>query len=298
METQNLKLLLDVARHGSFAAAARARDLDPSSVSRIVALLEAELAIRLFQRTTRRLSLTEAGEVYLRRIEAVIDEMERARDDAQRISAQPAGTLRMTTSVAFGQTCIVPLLPELRQSFPELTLELLMTDANIELVAERVDLAIRLAPNVTGDLICAKLMDTNYRVCASPAYLEAAPPIDAPSELTAHPCLLFALQDYRSRWLFRDRQDSIEEVPVGGTVVISNALALRNAAIAGLGPTLLADWLINSDIAEGRLVDIFPHHQVTATTFETAAWLVYPSRAFLPNKVRVMIDFLRKNFRS
>jgi DNA-binding transcriptional LysR family regulator len=107
--------------------------------------------------------------------------------------------------------------------------------------------------------------------------------------------LLFALPEFRRSWLFRDTKGIVDEVPVRGDMVISNALALRDCAIAGLGPALLADWLIDEDIAAGRLVHLFPDYQAAATTFETAAFMLYPSRAFLPNKVRVTIDFLRRH---
>ncbi len=294
MDLANVRLLLEVARRGSFAAAARANDIDPSSVSRLVAQAEAELGLRVFHRTTRQLSLTEAGEVYLGRIDGLLDELEMAREQAQGVSATPAGTLRLTTSVAFGQHCLLPLLPEFRRRFPDLALELMLTDANLELVAERIDLAIRLGASVSGDVVCAKLTDTRYRVCASPDYLAAAPALRRPADLGAHPCLLFALPDFRDRWRFRDRAGVTQEVAVTGNLVMSNALALRDAARAGLGPALLADWLVDADIAAGRLVDVFPAFAAAATSFDTAAWLVYPSRAYLPNKVRVTIDFLRE----
>ena len=295
MEMRSLQVFVDVARRGSFAAAARARGLDPSSVSRTIVALEREVGIRLFQRTTRRLALTEAGAGYFRRIEALLDELDRAREEAQAVSAAPSGTLRLTASVAFGQVCLVPLLDRFREAFPGLALELLMTDANLDLVAERIDLAVRLAPDIGVDLVCAKLADTRYRVCASPGYLASAPPLEAPSALSWHACLRFMLPEFRSRWLFRDKAGEVEEVPVTGALLISNALALREAALAGLGPSLLPTWLIGSELASGRLVDLFPDYEVTATSFETAAWLLYPSRAFLPNKVRVAIDFLRQH---
>ena len=295
METKSLRLLVDVARRGSFAAAARAHDLDPSSVSRIVAQAEREIGARLFQRTTRRLSLTEAGGAYLGRVEPLLDELDKAEDEVRAVRAGPTGTLRMTASVAFGQRCIVPLLPRFAQDFAGLGLDLQLTDANLDLVAERIDLGIRLGPGVGGNLVRAKLMDTRYRVCASPAYLAAAPDLTRPEDLGGHDCLLFALPDYRTRWRFRGGDGRVAEVPVNGRIVMSNALALRDAAIAGLGPALLADWLVDEDIAERRLVDLFPDCRATATSFETAAWLVYPSRAFLPMKVRAAIDFLRRH---
>jgi len=293
MDTNNLKILIDVARLGSFAAVARLHNLDPSSVSRTVALIEQELGIRIFQRTTRHLSLSEPGEVYLQRIRPVVEELDHARDEATRQRTRPEGTLRLTTSVAFGQVCIVPLLPAFKQAFPELTIDLLMTDTNVDLVRERIDLGLRLGPSIEGDLVCARLARTQYRVCASPAYIKTAAPLVEPGDLEKHSALLFPLPDYRRRWLFRNHAAEVREVPIHGDVIISNALALKEAAIAGLGPVLLADWLVDEDIDQGRLVNVFPGMEVTATTFETAVWIVYPSRAFLPVKVRSTIDFLR-----
>jgi DNA-binding transcriptional LysR family regulator len=296
MDIESLHLLVEVARAGSFAAVARTRDLDPSLVSRAVAGIERRLGLRVFQRTTRRLSLTEAGEAYVRRLGPLLQELDQARDDAQAVRAGPVGTLRLTASVSFGQRCLVPLLAEFRRLLPQLTLELLLTDANLDLVAERIDLALRLGPPPAGDLIGVKLFDTRYRVCASPSYPRLAE-IAAPADLRQHDCLLFLLPVFRSRWLFRDDGGVVAEVPVRGDVVISNALALRECAIAGIGPALLATWLIDDDLAQGRLVDLFPAHEITATDFATAAWLLYPSRRYLPRKVVLTIDLLRRRLR-
>lgn len=295
MDTENLRIFVEVARRGNFAAVARDRDVDPSSVSRAVAVLEDELGVRLFQRTTRRVMLTEAGETYLAHVASLVDELDHVRDEVRGVSAGPAGILRLTVSVAFGYTCLVPLLPEFREQYPSVKLELLLTDAVLDLVAERVDLAIRLGRRFDADFIATKLFDTQYRVCASPAYLKGKKIPKVPAELQQHSCLLFALPDFRSRWLFRDRKGTVQEVPVHGDVTTLNALALRACALAGMGPVLLPNWLIDEDIKQGRLISFFPKYRVTATEFDTATWLLYPSRAHLPNKVRVMIDFLKQH---
>ncbi len=298
MNLDSLKLALQVARLGSFAAVAKSIHTDPSTISRAIAHVEGDLGLRLFQRTTRRLTLTEAGALYLARVEAVIDELDEARDRATAIQSGPRGTLRLTASVAFGETCLSPLVPDFRAAYPELRLELIFTDRNVDLVAERIDLAIRLAPAIEGDLVCAKLFDTRYRVCASPDYLARMPAPRTPDDLCAHDALLFDLPGYRTRWLFRDANGQASEFAVDGSIVTSNAVTLRQNMLNGLGPALLADWLIDGDIWKGRCIDLFPDHDVTATSFDTAAWLVYPSRRFLPNKVRCMIDFLRTRLGS
>ncbi|WP_372423818.1 LysR family transcriptional regulator [Salinarimonas chemoclinalis] len=296
MDLSTLDHFARVARHGSFAAAAREREVDPSTISRAVADLEAELGLRLFQRTTRRLSLTEAGVLYLSRVEPLLDELARARDEALAATRSVRGTLRLTASTAFGERRIAPLLGAFRERHPELRVECVFTDANLDLVAERIDLAVRLAPAVEGDLVAARLMRTRHRVVASPAYIAANGGLASPGDLARRRCVLLDLPPYRSRWRVRHRSGTAEEeVDVAGDVVLSPAGAVRAAALRALGPALLPDWLIGEDLEAGRLVDLLPEHDVTATTFDTAAWIVYPSRAYLPLKVRAAIDFLREH---
>jgi DNA-binding transcriptional LysR family regulator len=300
MESIALKTFVHVARSGGFSHAARELALDPSSVSRSVATLEQELGVRLFQRTTRKLSLTEAGHAYLARVSPLVDELEQAREEALALSKginnQAQGTLRITSSVAFGVTQITPLLSEFRGLHPLLKVELLLTDANLNLVNERIDLAIRLGSQFEGDAVLTKLMPTRYRVCASPGYIESygAPP--TPAALAKHRCLLLALPEFRHEWHFRSARGKIQSVGVDGDIIMSNPLALRSCAILGMGPALLTDWLANEAIADGTLVDLFPDLQATATSFDTGVWLLYPTRAYLPLKVRVMVDFLKSKY--
>ncbi len=293
MDTEALKTVSLVAQQGSFAAAARVLSVDPSSVSRSVAAVEAKLGLRLFQRSTRSLSVTEEGEAYLARLVPLLEELDHAQDEAREVSRRPEGTVRLTTSVAFAHTCVVPFLADFAAQYPDISLEILPSDANLDLAANSIDLAIRLAPEPTGDLISTKLMDTRYRVVASPEYLGNSAPLSEPPDLQNHNCLRFALPEFRMRWRFRSIGEAPIEVPVSGNVIIANALSLRRAALDGLGPVLLADWLVREDLADGALVDVFPKFDCTATEFDTAAWILYPSRNYLPRKVRVTIDFLR-----
>lgn len=298
MNIDTLGLFIDVMRTGSFAEVARRRDVDPSSVSRVIAGLEREVGFRLFQRTTRRLAPTEAGFLYFDRIEPLIGDLERAAAAARDLSTTPSGLLRVTASVSFGQKILTPLLPPFRSRFPDLGIELILTDANLDLIAERIDLAVRLGPRPDENLIGARLMSTRYRVCASPAYLETHGPLSDPRELDGRDCLRLPFSGYRTRWSFRDAAGTVMEIPVGGSIIVSNPLALRQCAVDGLGPALLADWVVGEDLATGRLVDPFPDYDVTATDFDTAAWILYPSRSYTPLKVRVFIDFLREKLQT
>ncbi|MEO0421801.1 MAG: LysR family transcriptional regulator [Pseudomonadota bacterium] len=298
MKVDTLQLFVEVARRLSFAAVAESRGVNPSSVSRVIGQLEANLGVRLFQRTTRSMTLTEAGELYLQRVAAVLEELDQAQEQARQLDSGPRGTLRLTASVAFGERVIVPRTPRFQARYPDVALELLFTDDNLDLVREGIDLAVRLTPMMSGDVVATRLCPTAYRVVASPAYLDRAPPVREPQDLTEHACCVFALPAFRGEWTYRPRRGDSEGAP--GTVairshlVVSSALSLRSLVLAGAGPALLADWLIRDDLASGALVDLLPAYEVTATRFDTAAWLAMPSRAYLPQRVRVMIDFLKE----
>ena len=294
MDVATLKLLVDVARSKSFAAVARARGIDPSQVSRPISALEEELGIRLLQRTTRAMTLTEAGENYVAAIATLVEGLDAARDAIVAAPNDPTGTVRVTASVAFGETMLAPLLPDFRAAFPRLRMELVLTDANVDLVADRMDIALRLAPSYRADVVGVKLFPTRYRVVVSPDYIKRFGRPPTPQALASRSCVLSAVPEFRSRWLFQNANRS-EQILVSGEIVSSNAVVLRAATLAGLGPALLADWLIADDLRGGALVDLFPAHEVTATTFETAAWLLYVSRQHMPAKVRVTIDFLRSH---
>ena len=294
MNLSSLQTVLAVERMGTIVGAADLMNMDASNVSRIVAAVEHEIGLRLFDRTTRRLRITEAGERYLTRIGPLLDELEAAREEAHQTAVEPQGHLRLTSSVAFAIEKIVPLLPAFQDAYPKITVELLPSDANLSLLDQGLDLAVRLAAAPKGDLISTRVLRTRYRVVASPAYVEKTGTLRTPEDLSDRNCLRFALPDFRSRWLFRVGADEpVREVEVGGSILISNALALRDAARAGMGAALLADWLIDRDLEDGKLVDLLPTWDCTATEFNTSAFILYPSRTYLPQKTRVMIDFLK-----
>lgn len=294
MDLDALAVFVEVLRRGSFAAVARDRNVAPSSISRSIAALEAQLGGRLFQRTTRRVAPTEAGIAYFEKVEPIVEELARANQGVAEAARQPRGRLRVTTSVSFGQQCLVPLLPEFAARYPDLSLDMRMTDAVVDLLAERIDVAVRLGRLPDSRFIAQRLMTTRYRVCAAPQYLARHGRPKRPGDLAAHDCVLFPLPGFRSRWIFKDRRGALARVPVHGRTVISNAVGIRQCAVAGMGVALLADWLIRDDLAEGRLVDLFPAHKVAATDFDTAVWAVYPSRLYVPQKTRAFIDFLKQ----
>jgi DNA-binding transcriptional LysR family regulator len=296
MQLDHLRTFVEVVRQGSFAGAARALNLDPSKVTRAVAALEGELGVRLLQRSTRQLALTAGGEAYLAQVAPLLTELDLATEQLRAGSGELRGRVRLTASVAFGQTVLVPLLPQWHRLHPGLELELLLTDAVTDLVTQRVDIALRLGPAVDSSLIGQRLCSVRFRVVASPGYLQQHGRPRLPADLAGCVCLRFALPGFRSAWQFRAGEGgAVQEVPVQGWLVASTALALRQAALDGLGPALLADWLVDADLQAGRLVDLFPALEATATRFDSAVWLLYTAREpQLPQRVRAVLALLRE----
>ncbi|MDJ1008956.1 MAG: LysR family transcriptional regulator [Paracoccaceae bacterium] len=289
MQIEALRTFAECASRGSFAAAARAMEVDPSAVSRTIATLEARLGVRLFERSTRTIALTEAGALYRARVAPLLDDLDDAAQAARDLSERPAGRLRVAASSAFGERVIVPMLGVFLADHPGLDVDLVLSDAPVDLLAERIDIAVRLTQEAPPDTIVSKLCATRYRVLAAP-HLRLRP--TRPEDLADIPVIRFALPGFRDLWRFRG-DGFLREVPIAGRVEVTGAAAVLAAARAGLGPALLADWLAGDDLAAGRLVDLFPRHEVTATGFDTAAWLLTPSRRYQPLKTRVFVKALR-----
>jgi DNA-binding transcriptional LysR family regulator len=293
MDTRLLSTFIEVAQRGSLASAARHLDLDPSLVSRHIALLEQELGARVFQRSTRKISLTEAGQRFFARAKAIHEELEQACLEAKESGDALKGNFRLTASLAYGNTVIAPLFSKLRERFPELKFDFVFTDSTLDLVQERIDLAIRLGPSVDSSLIAQKLVPVYHRVVASPRFLKRFGKPSTPAEISALDCLRLDLPGFRTHWKFRNKAHKLSEVAVHGSCLMSNALSLRAACLQGLGLALLPNWMIAADLANRDLIELLPEWDVTASNFDTHAWLLYPSRAFVPMKVRAVMEFFR-----
>ncbi len=287
---------MDVMQQRSFAAVARSRNIDPSSVSLAIAKLERDLDIRLFQRSTRKLQPTEAGQLYFDRVFPAVAELTAAQQQAMEITQTPRGTLRVTAPSVFAQKQLAPLLPEFAQQYPELRVELLLVDAYLDLIAERIDVAIRVGSLQDSTYRLQQLRPMEFFVCAGSGYLQQHGAPEKPEEIIDHTCLLFPRRNHSLNWLFKDEAGQTTEVPIQGQYLITNSAAIRECAISNMGLTLLPDWLIEKDIATGKLVRLFSHYTVTATDFNSSVWMLYPSQTFIPRKTQVWIDYLTKNF--
>ena len=277
---------------GSFSAAARSLDLTPSSVSRQISLLEDRLGARLLNRSTRRLSLTEAGQTYYEHCARIIAEMDDADEAVSSLQGAVRGTLRVTATVAFARIQVVPLVPEFLDRYPDLTLQLELTDRRVDLIEEGVDAAIRLSEQLAEPSIVARKLAPNRRiVCATPGYLAAHGTPRTPDDLKRHNCLhMYTLAQF-NEWEFED-PDGVHMIRVNGRFRANTADALYQAVLAGVGVGRLATFLVGGDIKAGRLVPLLP----TFTHEKSAIYVLYPHRRNLAPKVRAFVDFLVEKF--
>lgn len=295
MDIQEIEIFIAVAKKSNFAAVAHERNIAPSSISRTIASLEDKLRIRLFHRTTRKVSLTEAGEAYFNKIEPILCDLKLAAETAHDVQQKPAGNLRITSSVTFGNKTLLPIIHEFMKKYPEITLDYILSDQVIDLVNERVDIAIRHGKLNDSSFTATKLCSTCYRIVASPQYIKTfGHPLD-PANIENHSCLIFDGPHFRNRWKFKHKNTELVEVPVNGRFRMTNGTALHSLALEGAGIALLVNWLIDDDIKKGNLINLFPTYEVSAHYFDTAIWLITPSRAYMPLRVRLLIDFLKKN---
>lgn len=274
----------------SFSAAARMLGLTKSAVSKQVARLEAELGVRLLHRTTRSLSLTEAGRAVAAHAAQAVALVREASGAVADLNDAPRGLVRMTAPVSFGKSCLAPRLPALLAAHPELRIQLVLLDRPVDLAEEGYDLAIRLTRTLPQGVVARPLMRIGYLLCAAPAYLARVRGPRAPGDLAALNCLRYEAAGRPERWRF-ERAGETAAVGVTGNLSINNSEALREAALAGLGVALLPEYAVRGDVAAGRLRALCPRWQAQAPFGTTAHAVWHPDRQ-LPPKTRACVDFL------
>lgn len=281
-----------VMERGSFSAGARLLGLTPSAVSRIIARLEARLGVRLIVRTTRALALTPEGEAYLRaarRILSDLDESERAVAD----QTAPRGRLRVSATLAHGRLCVVPLLREFLDRYPDILVDISLTDATIDLVEERADVAIRIGPLADSNLVARRLGDSGRTIVAAPAYLARHGTPQSPEDLLRHNCIAFNFRRAEPAWPFR-RDGRDVDLAVTGNVAANNGETVAQLAREGVGIARVGTFHVAEDIAAGRLVALL--EQWTPGDREPINAL-FVGGTIMPARVRVFIDYLAEKLR-
>lgn len=287
-----LEVLVKVAAVGNLSAAARSMGMSQTMVTKHLAALEARLGAKLFHRTTRRLSITEAGRSYLEASERVLADIEAANAAVAADRVEPRGLLRLNVPVVFGTRQIASLLPEFAQRHPRVTLELGLNDRQVDLAEEGWDMAIRIGALTDSSLVARRLAPCRMVACAAPSYLKARGTPRTVAQLADHNCLGYTLaQSGTERWNFGRRAQV--NVPVSGDLRANNGDALLAAAVAGQGIIYQPTFIVADDLRAGRLTTL-PLDQ--PTNERLAVHAVYLPDRHPPAKVRAFIDFIAERF--
>jgi len=283
-----LNVFRTVVELGSFAGAARRLRLSPAAVSKNIRELEAHLAVRLINRTTRRMSLTEAGALYHRRIAGILDDLEDADATLGPLQQEPRGLLRVSAPMATSLVALSPAIPQFLERYPEITLDLRLDDRRVNIVEDGFDLAIRGSDRLeNSSLIARKLLVLDHVLCCAPAYLERAGPLETPEDLRHHECVQFSLSGHADEWTFHTAGRSVT-VPVNGRYKVTSSLAVRDALLSGFGVSMTPRLYVREHLAAGALVPLIPDW----TPMDTTLYAIYPSARHVQAKVRAFLDFL------
>ncbi|SCB33108.1 LysR family transcriptional regulator [Rhizobium hainanense] len=281
----DLEIFASVVATGSMSLTGRALGFSPAVISKRIKRLEDRLGTRLLQRTTRQISLTEAGQGFYDRVLAILAGLEEAEAYIAGRSSQMHGTLKISAPTSFGRLHIAPHLKSFMQAHPELALNLVLSDEFVDIVGGGFDLAIRIAELTDSSLVARRLAPVRRVLCASPAYIDAHGLPQDIDDLRRHICLPAHNLD---PWRLEGPKGSLIFRPEGRLITNSSEV-VREAVIAGLGIALRSTWDIGPELRDGRLVQVLPAYEGSHNVTLSA---VYPSRQFLPAKVRVFIDFL------
>jgi DNA-binding transcriptional LysR family regulator len=289
-ETQELVVFHAVVKHASYVKAAEELGLSASGVSRIVTRIEERLGVRLVQRTTRKFSLTEAGSTFHARTSQILADLAEAEAEVQETQLHPRGTLKLSASIVFGQLYVAPMLDSLLTRFPELSVELTLTNRFVDLIEEGIDLAIRIGALEDSRLVARRLCANKRVLVASPAYLARRGTPKCTTDLDAHDCVVFTGFSKPREWKLLGPEGPVT-VPISGRVATNNVEVLASTAKLGHGITVGATLSVGPALLSGELVRVLPDYE-----FEpTAIFAVYPSNRQLSIKVRAAIDFLVEN---
>lgn len=284
----DIAVFVQVVKANSFTAAARDLDISRSVTSKYVSRLEQRLGIRLLNRTTRRLRLTEAGVRFYEQSRSALGQLEDAEGEIQAMQSAPKGKLRISAPSSFGVIHLAPLIPELQENYPDLSIELSLDDKLVDIVETGTDVAIRIADLPDSTLIAKRIANCRYVVCASPNYLEEHGGPNTPDDLAEHNCLLFKFWGSPAQWQFLDKNDQFVDVTVRGNAVSNNSLAMREMLLQGGGITMAPTFLVGEDIEKGHLKAVLSDHRFKPLSI----YAVYPHRQFLAAKVRAFLEFL------
>jgi DNA-binding transcriptional LysR family regulator len=288
----SIKAFARVVEHASFSAAARELNVSRSAVSKAVLELEEDLGVQLLNRTTRKTSPTENGQTYYERAVAILADLEEADLAVSRLQAEPRGLLRVNAPMSFGTMHLGRAIADFMDTYPELRIQLALSDEFVDPVAEGFDVTLRIADLPASSLIARKIAPMQIVVCAAPSYLERRGTPAHPDDLRRHDCLTYGFQSTGNQWKLTGPDGTDHWIAIHSMLCASNGEVLRDVAVRGRGIALLPTFMVGADLQEGRLRSILTDYK-TGGGFLHA---IYPPTRHLSVKVRVFIDFLVERF--
>lgn len=289
---QEMASFVAVVEAGSFVGAAQATDLSKAAVSRHIAELEQRLGTRLLHRTTRRLSLTDDGQLFLARAKEILAALEETESEISSRSGEPSGLLRINAPLSFGVLHLAPLWGRFAQLYPKLSLDISLSDRVVDLVEEGYDLAVRITNLPNSQLVSRLLATTRVVLCASPQYLLRRGTPEHPRDLARHEVVSYSYFAGKDEWSFSAADGSAVAVRVHARIHANNGDTCRAAALNHQGIILQPDFIVADDLRSGDLVELMPAYRSATLGIHA----VYPSRKHLPIKTRRLVDFLVEAF--
>jgi DNA-binding transcriptional LysR family regulator len=295
---RGLRMFVMAVQCGSLSSAARQAGISPASISRYINALEDEVGSRLLNRSSRKLSLTEAGSIYFRYAENILNQLEEASSNISQLQRSPRGVLRVHTRQLVAVQKIIPAIPRFLERYPDIKIDLTMSNHTVDLVEHNIDIDIRIGQLDDSSLIAKKLHHGERVLCASPGYLRRMGEITVPSELAKHNCLTYHLNMGRTIWRFMDPGGVVTEVPVDGNYESDSGPSLRVMALADLGVVLMPEWSVSDDLKSGALLALLPEYKVSYGTFDYGIYAVYQQSRHMSAKLRLFVDFLSELFKD
>jgi DNA-binding transcriptional LysR family regulator len=287
---EDMAVFVRVCDAGSFSEAARLLGLTPSAVSRSVGRLESAMGTRLLQRTTRKLALSESGQAALTRAREMVQAAQSVMEVSHKFTREAAGVIRMSVPKAVGYSVIHPHVVDFLRQYPEIDVQLLLTDRNIDLVSDEVDLAIRITNKPPPGLKGRRLLRIDHLLCASPSYLAKHGTPQSPQQLPEHSCIRLGEDPADARWKFKQGPQTLT-VSVHGRYAANHTMVRMEAALQDVGIASLPRFTAQDALEDGRLIAVLPDWQFL-NAYAGDAWLLYPPTRHLAPKIRVWIDFL------
>lgn len=289
MERLNdIAVFIQVVESGSFTQAAERMGISKSVVSKYVTRLESGLGARLLNRSTRRLSMTEVGRSFFEQCKCGLEAIENAEAEVSSLQNAPRGVLRLNVPMSFGILHISPLLPEFQVKYPDIRIDMVLEDRQVDLIDEGVDLAIRIAEMADSSLVARRLGPCRHVVCASPTYFASKGIPRKPEELRHHNAISYRYHDSPTSWRFITPDGAQTSVQISGSIQVNNSLALKQVLLAGGGMALIPTFVVGDELRTGRLQRVLGRYRAN----EISIYAVYPQRRHLSPKVTAFVEFL------